>query len=137
MLGVTYTGGHSIPYQLTYDEMIDFLSRNVTNAALQSYLASCDPPWGLVIQEAYGEMLVWHDQSHSCSDMDGLHVVDITNMGISQQINQAPFESPDSSFVQNLINQIKAAVAAATPTINLGLVAVIAVAALLIVRETR
>lgn len=132
---MTYTGGHAIPYQLTFEEMTDFLQRNAGDSALQAYLSTCDPPYGIVIQESYGEMLVWHDQSHSCSDMDGLHVVDITNMGISQQIAQAPFESPDSSFVQNVINQIKAAIAAAKPTIDLGLVAVIAVAAVFFLHE--
>lgn len=140
MLGVTYTGGFSIPYHLTPDEALDFIERNGSNPQLQAYMATCDPPYGIVIQEAYGQMLVWFDPSHACGDLAGLHVVDVTNMSIAQQVQNAPFESQDTSFIQNVINKVKEFIAGLPkvpplPDLNLVVIAAIVIGAFLLVRE--
>lgn len=133
----TYIGGHSIPYALTFDEIVAFLDRNSGNAALQSYLSTGEPVYGIIVQEAYGSLLVWHDLSHPLGDVDGLHVIDVTNMSIATQVRKAPYESPDQSIIDNLLQQINKLLAAVKPTVNLGLIVGALVLVLMITREVQ
>lgn len=94
--------GHSIPYELNEQEKQDFLTRNRTNSVLQHYLATGDPVYGIIVKENYGELLVWYAQGNHI-----LHVIDVTNMAVSQAIQQAPYSSPDIGLIQNLIDEIK------------------------------
>lgn len=134
--------GYSIPYALTPDQIVQFISDNNTNPDLQNYLNTCDPPYGIIVHyqgyaPGFGDMLVWHDQSTPCSDMYHLHVIDVTGMPIVAAVQQAPYQSPDQSIIDNMIQTIKGIVATVQPTIDLTMIAVIAVAALLILRESK
>src|SRR4051812_35978872 len=124
--------GYSIPYALTFDEILQFLNDNANNQTLQNYLDTCDPPYGVVVHyqgyaPGYGDMVVWQDQSHECGDKTGLHVIDCTGMNIVSQIQLAPYQSPDPGIIQNMIDQVKALakeLAKQTQgTVNLALVA--------------
>lgn len=88
--------GHAIPYHLNTSEIQTFLAQHASDAALSSYLWLKQPPWGIILHEAYGSLLVWFDASGV------LHVVDVTNMEVVRQVEQAPFESPDSGFFENI-----------------------------------
>lgn len=88
--------GHAIPYHLNTAEIQQFLSTHHEDAALQVYLESGLPAWGIIVQDAYGQLLVWFDASHI------LHVVDVTNLSIAHQVQQQMYESPDSSLLENL-----------------------------------
>ncbi len=100
--------GHSIPYALTAAEKEQFLTENAGNATLQAYLMTADPPYGIVLNLGYGQILVWYDQGYTqgVDPLQHLHVIDVTNMSIAREVQKAPFESPDSSFVQNLIDAL-------------------------------
>lgn len=102
--------GHSIPYALTQSEINDFLDRNKANATLQNYLQTWEPVYGVIVHEDYGELLVWIDASAV------LHVIDITNMSIVTEIEKAPYQSPDSGFINNLVTDIGKVVDQATTT---------------------
>ncbi len=133
---MSLTTFHEIPYALTADERNAFFART-SNAALDAYLASGDPPYGIIVQDTYGTLLVWIDQTHALGDADGVHVIDVTNMPIVTAVQQAPYESPDSGFWQNTIDQIKTIVAATIPTIDIGLGLAIIVALVFLVREVK
>lgn len=135
MLGDTYVS-HSIPYTLTALEISDFLTRhpelsNLPLSILPGTLALTGiPPYGIVVNEAYGQYLVWYDATGS------LRVIDVTNMAIAGQVNQAPFVSPDSGVIQNMIDQIQAIANAAGAAVTSPMVWVL-VAGLLIVMVSR
>ena len=133
---MSLTTYHAIPYALTADERNAFFERT-NNAVLDAYLATGEPPYGIIVQDTYGTLLVWLDESHALGDADGVHVIDVTNMPIVAAVQQAPFESPDSSFIQNLMTDIKAVVQATIPTIDLGLGLAIIVALFFLVREAK
>lgn len=107
--------GHTIPYALNEQEKQDFLARNRTNPTLQHYLAFGDPPYGIIVTENYGQLLVWYDQGNL-----NLHVIDVTNMAISKAIQQAPFTSPDEGLIHNIIEEIKKLIAALPKGIEIG-----------------
>lgn len=88
--------GYSIPHHFSAEEIQQFLATHKDNAELQRYLESGQPAYGIIVKEAYGDILVWFDASAR------LQVVDVTNMSIAKQVQQAPFESPDSDFFTNL-----------------------------------
>jgi len=90
------SGSHAIPYHLTQPEIQTFLTAHAGESALSNYLWTKQPQWGIIVPEAYGELLVWFDASGV------LQVVDVTNMTIANQVKLAPFESPGSGFFENI-----------------------------------
>ena len=92
--------GHSVPYHFTDAEIQEYIARETQVATgyppLVNYLKNGDPPWGILMKEKYGDVLVWRDAAKR------LHVVDVTNMAIVASIKKAPFESPGSSVVTNM-----------------------------------
>ena len=112
---------YSIPYHFTEEETEQFLEDHWNDAKLINYLEDrMDPPYGIIVRDGYGDILVWIDPAGG-----ELHVVDITNMNLAKEIQKAPFESPDSSYIDNLIEQVKATAAAgANAALLLGVVAV-------------
>jgi hypothetical protein len=92
------------------------------------------PPQGVILRENYGTILVWFDSQ------DRLHVVDVTNMDIVQQIEKAPYVSPDESFFQNLENDVAGKLKdlpSKLPSITTVLVIVAVVAGLVIVADRK
>lgn len=90
---------YSIPHHFTPEETEIFLDRHNDDGRLLTYLRARYPEWGIIVPEAYGEILVWYDAT------ENLHVVDVTNMSISRSVQQAPFESPDSGFFETMNNE--------------------------------
>jgi hypothetical protein len=90
------SGSHAIPYHLTEPEIQAFLQAHAGESALSAYLFTKQPQWGIIVNENYGELLVWFDASGV------LQVVDVTNMNIASQVKLAPYESPDSGFFENI-----------------------------------
>lgn len=90
---------YSIPHHFTEAETQAFLDRHANDGRVLTYLRARFPEWGIIVQEAYGEILMWWDAS------ENLHVVDVTNMSISRSVQQAPFESPDSGFFETMNNE--------------------------------
>lgn len=131
------TGSHSIPYALTLDEMTVFLERHAGDVALQNYLDTKNPPYGIIVQEGPtpSEFLVWIDPATSGTPYEDLHIIDVTFMPIAASVKQAPYESPSPTLTETLTNFVQGFVSAVQPTVNLGLIAIIAVAAFLVVRE--
>lgn len=121
----TIQKGHSIPYALNEQEKQDFLSRNRTNPTLQYYLSYGNPPYGIIVKENYGEISVWYDANLN------LHVTDVTNMAISKAIQQAPYSSPDESFIQNILDELKKLAAALPRGIEIGTSSLILVVGLI------
>lgn len=106
--------GYSIPHELSEQEKADFFTRNLLNAILNNYMLTHDPPYGVVINEAYGQILVWYSPSN------GLHVVDVTNMAIAHEIQKAPYESPDTSTIGNIIQELNNIVSGAGKGAEIG-----------------
>ena len=112
MLGDSATGiplpGHAIPYAYTASEIQDFLNMFSKDPTVSNYLWTKQPSYGVIFQPpgGYGQLLLWFDASGI------LHIIDVTNMGIAQQVQQAPYESPDSSLIQNIYDQIQKLIAA-------------------------
>lgn len=106
MLGQTANGlplpGHAIPYSFTQTEINDFLNTYSTDPVVSQYLWTKAPPYGVIWNNTagYGQLLLWFDAAGV------FHIVDVTNMSIATQVQQAPYESPDSSIIQNVIDQI-------------------------------
>lgn len=98
-LGQVPLPGRTIPYHFTNDEIKAFLERHRGDMALSEYLFKKQPPYGVIIYEDYGEILVWYDASGT------LHVVDITNMRLVGEIEKAPFQS-DPQYLALLNSQI-------------------------------
>ena len=121
--------GHSIPYAFTSAEIAQFLEDHTDDGQIVSYLQSHYPAWGITVQEPYGTLLVWSDASGV------LHVIDITNMGLAEQINQAPYQSPDSGYIAALMAQIQDTVKAAVPIGQAALIAAALWAAVLLLER--
>lgn len=81
--------GYTIPHHFSESEILAFIERHESNPLLQDYILTKEPEYGILVREDYGEILVWYDAS------DKLHVVDITNMAIANEIEKAPYVSPD------------------------------------------
>jgi len=125
-----YSPGNSqsIPYELGSAERDAFFARQTANEGLNTYLFTLQPPWGMAIREAYGTILVWYDASRR------LRVIDITNMGLEEDIAKAPYEEPGSSLVDNLLTRIKEV---ASQGVRLGLGALFIVVALMLFERSK
>ena len=97
-----YPGGHSIPYTLNDSEIETFLNNHQSDSTLTDYLGSRTPPYGIIVNEAYGQYLVWFDASGK------LWIVDVTNLSVASQVQAAPYESPDASIIDNIQAAIQA-----------------------------
>lgn len=95
--------GYSIPYAFTPVEIQNFLNTYGSDPVVSQYVASQSPPYGVIWNNpaGYGQLLLWFDQTGH------FHIVDVTNMSIAQQVQKAPYESPDSSLIDNIIQQIQ------------------------------
>lgn len=100
-MATTPLPGHSIPYALTPAEIQAFLALHRAEPLLSEYLYRKQPPYGIIVNEDYGQLLVWSDASGV------LHVIDVTNMSIAQQVQKAPYESPDASAIGNMVQIIE------------------------------
>jgi hypothetical protein len=108
MLGDTTSNGlplpgYSIPYAFTQSDIDNFLATYSADPVVSQYLWTKTPPYGVIWNNpsGYGELLLWFDASGV------FHVIDVTNMSIATQVQKAPYESPDSSVVGNIIQQIQ------------------------------
>lgn len=90
------TAGQSVPYHLTASEIQAFLSAHLDDGNLSRYIDTHLPEWGIIVNENQNQFLVWYDARNV------LHVVNVTNMEIAAQVQQAPYESPGSSFFENI-----------------------------------
>ena len=90
------TEGHSVPYTLSSSEVSLFIDTHKTDQTLQTYLWTSQPPQGVIIDEAYGEYLVWRDAAGR------LWVVDVTNMAIAGQVQKPAYESQDLSLIDSI-----------------------------------
>jgi hypothetical protein len=100
--------GHSIPYAFTQSDISNFLSTYSHDPIVSQYMWSKSPPYGVIWNNpaGYGQLLLWFDASGV------FHIVDVTNLSIAKQVQKAPYESPDSSLIDNIIQQIQALIAA-------------------------
>jgi hypothetical protein len=77
---------------------------------LSDFLDKKYPPWGVIVAPGGGRrVLVWFDAAGQ------VRVVDVTGHNIANEVIKAPFESPDSSYMENLLNRINE-LAAGLPT---------------------
>lgn len=114
-LGDYASTSHAIPYALSAPEIQQFLKRHAGEPELSKYLWSKDPEWGILVNESYGQYSAWFDASGV------FHVTDVTNMNIAKQIQNAPYVSPDSSLISDLMDQMNDLIRNANKGLNLGL----------------
>jgi hypothetical protein len=108
--------GRPIPYAFSSEEIASFVDENKFNLELQHYLYLKTPPYGIIVKQDYGEILVWYDQTGH------LHIIDVTNLSIAREVQKAPYESPDASFIKNLLEELrKIALQAKLPKFELGI----------------
>jgi hypothetical protein len=111
MLGQSGDGlplpGHSIPYSFTQSDIANFLSIYAHDPIVSQYIWAKAPPYGVIWNNpaGYGQMLLWFDASGV------LHIVDVTNLSIANQVQKAPYESPDSSLIDNITQQVQSLIA--------------------------
>jgi hypothetical protein len=99
--------GYAIPYAFSSSEIQDFFATYSTDPVVSNYLFTKQPPYGVIFSppQGYGQLLLWFDESGV------FHVIDVTNMSIARQVQKAPYESPDASVINNIIEEIKALLA--------------------------
>ena len=99
--------GYSIPYSFTQSDINNFLQTYSTDPIVSQYIWSKSPPYGVIWNNpaGYGQLLLWFDASGV------FHIVDVTNLSIAKQVQQAPYESPDSSLIDNITQQIQSLLA--------------------------
>jgi len=68
--------------------------------SLSDYVSQRYPPWGVVVHPNTSDVMVWYDANGK------LHVIDVTGHPIADQIPKAAFESPDSSLIDSLLDQL-------------------------------
>lgn len=126
-------GGYSIPHRLNDDELLAFLERHADDARVQNYIATREPPYGVTTREGERAFLVWWPETSPY--ITDLVVIDATGMPIIAAVDQAPYESPDSSFVQETIEEVRTLAGAVQSTLNLVLLVAAAYLALGLYRE--
>ncbi len=94
-LGDYPSGGYAIPHELSSSEAQTFFSRQLQNPILQDYMERREPIQGVIIQDGYGDILVWFDASGR------LRIIDVTNLQIAREVQKAPFVS-DPNYLQAL-----------------------------------
>jgi hypothetical protein len=94
-LGDYPLGGYSIPHELSNVEAQTFFERQLANPILQDYMDRREPVQGVIVQDGYGEILVWFDASGR------LRIIDVTNMSIAREVQKAPFVS-DPQYLEAL-----------------------------------
>lgn len=97
----TVLPGHSIPYAYTPAEVQAFVTQYGTDPVVGNYLTYKLPPYGVIFNQAYGQLLVWYDAS------DVLHVIDVTNLSIAQQVQLPDYQSLDSNVVDNITKSVQ------------------------------
>jgi hypothetical protein len=93
--------GHAIPYAYSPAEVQTFLSQYSTDPVISNYLFTKQPPYGVIFNESYGQILVWFDASGI------LHVIDVTNLSIAQQVQLPEYSSPDSSLIDSTVQSVE------------------------------
>jgi hypothetical protein len=107
MLGQTSDGlplpGHSIPYAFTQVDISNFLSTYSHDPVVSQYMWAKSPPYGVIWNNpaGYGQLLLWFDASGV------FHIIDVTNLSIAKQVQNAPYQSPDASLIDNITQQIQ------------------------------
>jgi hypothetical protein len=71
-------------------------------ATLADYVEKKYPPYGVIVRPvgSTNRVLVWYDAGGK------LHVVDVTGHTIANEVAKAPYESPDSGYLESLMNRI-------------------------------
>jgi hypothetical protein len=95
--------GYSIPYAFTQSDINNFLNVYSKDPIVSQYMWSKSPPYGVIWNNpaGYGQLLLWFDASGV------FHIVDVTNLSIATQVQKAPYQSPDSSIIDNIVQQIQ------------------------------
>jgi len=93
-------------------EIQTFLSAWAADPVVYAFVSDSLPPWGATFQDGYGTLLLWTDPTGR------KHIVDVTNMPIAQKVNDAPFHSPDESFVGNLLEELKKLIESLKPALD-------------------
>jgi hypothetical protein len=107
MLGQTSDGlplpGYSIPYAFTPSDIQKFLQTYSHDSTVSQYMWSKSPPYGVIWNNpaGYGQLLLWFDASGV------FHIIDVTNLSIAKQVQNAPYQSPDASLIDNITQQIQ------------------------------
>lgn len=110
---------YSIPHRLSEQETSDFFARQSANPILQDYLLRQQPPSGVIIEDGYGQILVWFDASQR------LHVIDVTNMAIAAEVQKGIYTS-DPEYLEAVTSALKQLV---TVSLDFSFVAILAIAA--------
>lgn len=99
--------GRPIPYAFTAAEIQDFLNTYSTDPVVGNYLFSKQPAYGVIFAppNAYGQLLLWFDAAGV------FHVIDVTNLSIVSAVEQPAYQSPDSSVIDNIVQQVETFVA--------------------------
>jgi len=95
--------GYAIPYSFTQADIQNFISTYAGDPIVSQYMWSKSPPYGVIWNNpaGYGQLLLWFDASGV------FHIVDVTNMSIATQVQKALYESPDSSVIDNIVQQVQ------------------------------
>lgn len=108
MLGDTTSNGlplpgYAIPYRFSPTEVQNFIKTYAGDPVFSQYYYTRQPPYGVIWNNpaGYGQLLLWFDATGQ------FVIVDVTNMSIATQVQKAPYESPDSSIIDNLIQQVQ------------------------------
>lgn len=104
--------GHSIPYQFTREEANAWIKSHDTwtdasgRKTVQEYLSETlygqtDTPYGIIVQDPYGQILVWVDATKQ------IHVVDVTNLSVAREIAKGPYISADEGLIHNFLGELQ------------------------------
>lgn len=128
---------YSVPHRLNQDELLSFFEKHAGDSRMQEYLVTADPEYGIIVQEGvHHSFLIWWPAGVR-GYLTDLVVIDVTGLPIVASVNQAPYESPDSSFVQETIEEVRALASSFQSTLNLALLVGVAYLALMAIREYR
>lgn len=122
---IPVTTKYGTTYKLTAEERAWWLQHNRSNPVLAQYLRTLQPQHGVIVDVTIApglpadQFLVWYDASKN------LHVIKVTGTQLAVEVRKADFESPNSSFVENLMDELQKFAGGARSALMLG-VAVVA-----------
>lgn len=127
---------------LSPDEVQQWLSSYGTLPKVQAYLASGQPPYGIIVHvqqtsDIYDDFLLYIPENPiGVWNPANLHVVLVTGNPIVDSVNKAPYTSPDDvGFWQTFQNQLGAALSTAGTYLEWAVIGLIAYAVIQFTRK--
>lgn len=129
-----------IPYTLSPIEKENWLFAYGSRPSVQNYLATGQPPWGIIERAAYtgtnGDYLLFIPTLDQDTDPSNLRIVLVSGLSIVGEVQKAPYKSPDDvGFWENLKKELDDTLQSAGTFAKWAVVGLIALAVLQLTKK--